>query len=304
MVALRRIWAGFICCKFREAAIRKWLANPDQRLRLMLLSACRNTLRPIFMVPPFSRLLNLTPVKVYQRLIPGWQHLHLSRIRRCRCCDKVFLIEVRDPRGEKQRCLRCGANLRYELLGSVIRRDVSNLKSLTVLELDYRSPLHGLLQLAKVHHRTFYDENEARGRVRADGARCEDITALTFTDQSIDLIVSSEVLEHVPDIDAASREISRVLKPGGVHLFTVPTSDKEASLQRARIEQGQVVHLVRPEYHGDSTTGGGVLAFWTYGRDLPEFMDRYGLRTEVVMEERNRRGELLRLVWRSQRSST
>ncbi|MGD9504992.1 MAG: methyltransferase domain-containing protein [Syntrophobacteraceae bacterium] len=46
----------------------------------------------------------------------------------------------------------------------------------------------------------------------------------TISDQAIDLVVSFETLEHVPDDDALLREFHRVLKPGGMLLCSVPNN--------------------------------------------------------------------------------
>ena len=45
---------------------------------------------------------------------------------------------------------------------------------------------------------------------------------LPFDDESIDVVFSHEVLEHVTDDRAAVREAHRVLKPGGCHVVFVP----------------------------------------------------------------------------------
>jgi SAM-dependent methyltransferase len=45
---------------------------------------------------------------------------------------------------------------------------------------------------------------------------------IPFPDATFDAVVSNQVLEHVPDLDAAAREIARVLKPGGVALHLFP----------------------------------------------------------------------------------
>ena len=44
-----------------------------------------------------------------------------------------------------------------------------------------------------------------------------------FEDQSFDLICSSNVLEHIPDVDRCLRECRRVLKDGGVMWHSMPT---------------------------------------------------------------------------------
>lgn len=49
-----------------------------------------------------------------------------------------------------------------------------------------------------------------------------DVTKLPFSDGSFDMVVCSEVLEHIEDNRAAVRELVRVLKPGGDLVVTVP----------------------------------------------------------------------------------
>ena len=49
-----------------------------------------------------------------------------------------------------------------------------------------------------------------------------DLTALPFPDASVDRVMASEVLEHIPDDAAAFAEIARVLRPGGRVAVTVP----------------------------------------------------------------------------------
>lgn len=49
-----------------------------------------------------------------------------------------------------------------------------------------------------------------------------DVTALPFADHCFDLVICSEVLEHVPEHECAIREILRVLKPGHDLVVSVP----------------------------------------------------------------------------------
>ncbi len=51
---------------------------------------------------------------------------------------------------------------------------------------------------------------------------CGSATALPFADGAFDVVLALDVLEHIPDHEAAAREIARVLAPGGYALVTVP----------------------------------------------------------------------------------
>jgi ubiquinone/menaquinone biosynthesis C-methylase UbiE len=49
-----------------------------------------------------------------------------------------------------------------------------------------------------------------------------DIINIPVTDSSFDVVLCTEVIEHVPDPISAITEISRILKPGGTLLLTAP----------------------------------------------------------------------------------
>ena len=49
-----------------------------------------------------------------------------------------------------------------------------------------------------------------------------DGSTMPFEDNSFDVVISTEVLEHVPDPDHYLLEVKRVLKPGGTFFFTIP----------------------------------------------------------------------------------
>lgn len=65
-------------------------------------------------------------------------------------------------------------------------------------------------------------QRHARGRQLAIDYRIADATALPFPNASFDLIVASEVLEHVANVDAVLDEVARALKPGGIFAFDTP----------------------------------------------------------------------------------
>lgn len=51
---------------------------------------------------------------------------------------------------------------------------------------------------------------------------CADITRLPFPDDYFDCVICSEVLEHIPEHEAALRELVRILKPKGSLVVSVP----------------------------------------------------------------------------------
>jgi TrmH RNA methyltransferase len=117
--------------------------------------------------------------------------------------------------------------------------------------------------------------------------RSEDVTALSFGDGAFDAVVSLDVLEHVPDHRRALAEFRRVLRPGGVLVFTVPFYDEQAgSTVLARVGADGVEHLLPPEYHGDPVSS-GALCFHHFGWDLLEAMRAAGFSTAEALRVRD-----------------
>ena len=77
--------------------------------------------------------------------------------------------------------------------------------------------------------------------VQGDGAR------LPFGDAAFDRVIASEVLEHVPDDQAACAELARVLKPGGRLAVTVPAWWPE-----------KICWMLSEDYHAPAAAGGHV----------------------------------------------
>jgi len=68
----------------------------------------------------------------------------------------------------------------------------------------------------------------ARAKLPAAGLRFPatliqgDAQNLPFADDSFDVVVSCETIEHLPDVKSAVREMHRVTRPGGKLLLTTP----------------------------------------------------------------------------------
>src|SRR5205814_163229 len=126
-----------------------------------------------------------------------------------------------------------------------------------------------------------------------DGHRSEDLRALTFSDRSFDIFITSDVLEHLFEPEKALREIARVLKPGGMHIFTTPWySNYPKSVQRAAPRpDGSADHLLPPVYHGNPISDEGSLVTYDWGLDLPHFIfEHSGMQTITYLERDRAKG--------------
>jgi SAM-dependent methyltransferase len=113
-----------------------------------------------------------------------------------------------------------------------------------------------------------------RGTTHPHGFRCEDLESLSFADESFDLVITQDVMEHVLNPTRAFAEIARTLKPGGAHTFTVPLVNKaQASEVRAKRDSDRsIVHLHPPEYHENPVSSEGSLVSMHWGYDICEFI--------------------------------
>ena len=107
-----------------------------------------------------------------------------------------------------------------------------------------------------------------------DGWRNENLEAMTFADEAIDVHITQDVFEHLFHPDRAFREIARTLAPGGLHIFTTPLVNKTApSEQCARLRQdGSIEHLKPPEFHGNPVSSDGALVTMHWGYDICKFI--------------------------------
>ena len=114
--------------------------------------------------------------------------------------------------------------------------------------------------------------------------RCENLGALTFDDESIDIHVTQDVMEHIFHPSTVFREIARTLRPGGMHIFTVPLVNKGApSMPRARMEGEKIIHLEPESYHDNPVGDGRSLVTVDWGFDIcRHIFESSGLFTHLV----------------------
>lgn len=98
------------------------------------------------------------------------------------------------------------------------------------------------------------------------------------------MLASFDVIEHIADCRAAFIQCLRVLKPGGRLLFSVPFFvRKRRTLIRARhSSDGEIIHLMPPEYHRDPLSKQGCLAYYHFGWSLLDDLRTIGFQQVAV----------------------
>jgi len=130
---------------------------------------------------------------------------------------------------------------------------------------------------------TQYFPHQTLGEI-VNGFRNEDLERQTFPDESFDLVITQDVMEHVYNPAAAFAEIARTLKKGGAHIFTTPLVNKfkKTEVWAKKGNDGKPIFLNTPEYHGNPIDPKGSPVTMHWGFDIVEFIrDCSGLETTI-----------------------
>lgn len=195
-------------------------------------------------------------------------------------------------RREGRRCSECGSVSRFRYMARVIMEELgapdpdhesfaefagsTRFRQLRVAEVNGCGALHDYLALnPKLAYSEYGSDDPA--------VPSEDLTCLSYGDSELDLVLTSDTLEHVPDLPGAMAEIERVLKPGGRHIFTVPVVwDGRKTRQRAVLDGERIVHLYPASYHGVwDERSPDRLVFHELGDDALDYLQTPGTDTTV-----------------------
>lgn len=168
-------------------------------------------------------------------------------------------------------CTKCGSIPRERALMYVLEKEFPNWQELTIHE---SSPV----------------ERGASVRIKNEGKNviqsqyfptipsgtynnrwlCEDLEKLSFSDNSIDIHITQDVIEHIFHPELVFKEIARTLAPNGAHIFTVPLLNKShSSVRCAEKDDNVITQLINPpEYHGNPVSEEGSLVTFHWGYDI------------------------------------
>lgn len=198
-------------------------------------------------------------------------------------------------------CIHCHSAPRARAFYTVLERVRPDWRELRIHE---SSPSAGESKLAREcpgYLATQFDPALPLGEQGPEW-RNEDLSRQTFEDESFDIVVTQDVFEHLLEPDRAIAEIARTLKPGGMHIATVPlVAQWRPSRRRAgRMEGGEIEHHQAAEYHQNPIDAEGSLVTMDWGYDIADFFDQHGgLNTTIfVLDDLSRgiRAELIEVL--------
>jgi len=112
--------------------------------------------------------------------------------------------------------------------------------------------------------------------------RHEDCTNSSHDSNSLSVVLSFDVMEHLPDYELAIAEAFRVLTTGGVFFWSAPfdINQYDTSVRAVRLIDGSIENIQEPIFHGDPMNSSeGILCFQTFGWDVIDRMLDAGFRT-------------------------
>ncbi|OAB59126.1 hypothetical protein AY600_06635 [Phormidium willei BDU 130791] len=192
---------------------------------------------------------------------------------------------------EGYRCNNCKASLRYQGQAEALVKLYSlnrssslaelcqeeNFQELNVYEPGITGSFRTVFQENLKHYTTsFYWDDVPSGEYH-NNIQCQDLENLTHPDNEFDLIITSDIFEHIRHPWIAFKEVYRVLKPGGYHVFSIPVQFPlpKQTIYRVDVSGPEDIHLLEPRYHGDGR-GNSCIVYTDFGADIVDSLKDIG----------------------------
>lgn len=214
---------------------------------------------------------------------------------RCAICGREVTFEVEEGISLREAlCPVCGGSARSRDLARTVLETLCPgtgslaegggcLEGFSIYHAQASGAVHRYLSTLPHYVCSEYLDGVASGSMDERGVRCEDIERLTFPDDSFDLVITQDVFEHVKHPWRGFMEVRRVLKPGGVHIFTVPLHEGRDTIRRVTRDGERDIFHLPPVYHGDPLREGGSLVYTDFGDDITRRLQSLGFPTEIAI---------------------
>ena len=201
---------------------------------------------------------------------------YLSKSGYCVCCDKMVTFQAFESYlRDSFLCNNCFSVPRERALMLIIERQYPEWRNLTIHESSpsSRGASLKLQKGVKNYVASQYYPGKPFGAI-IDNFHNQDLENQTFKDESFDIVVTQDVMEHLYNPGKAFKEIARTLKKGGAHIFTVPIINKHKPTEVWAIqgEDGAPVFLKTPEWHGNPVDSKGSPVTMHWGFDIVDFI--------------------------------
>ncbi len=271
----------------------------------MLVNYLNNLRRILNKIPIIQSIFNFL-----FRFVINLKSKILLKFGICPICGKktIMLIESLNLR-ESGFCIFCSSNTRYRAMGELLKR-ILIIKLIKSNDLDIISLKHLLnkIQLFKYTFKNiqnkckmenyriyepsslgavynvlkknknfifseFFPNPNLIGGHYYKGIRFEDLQSLSFESNSIDLVITQDIFEHIKNPYSAFNEINRVLKTGGIHIFSVPIDNSKNTFHH--FEDNLPFNERRLIYHIDPLRPEGAIVYNHFGKDILDILSRY-----------------------------
>lgn len=214
------------------------------------------------------------------------KHIVKMTLGTCPCCKrKTAFVATTYWFRDYYKCLWCKSIPRQRALMDVLGQKFPGYKNLKIHESSPSGATFRQLmkECTNYSFSYYYGEKYLKGERMSNGATNENLEDLSFEDETFDLFITQDVMEHVNNPEKAFAEIARVLKRGGVHIFTTPMYHFQKTRARIKVENGQVINILPEIYHGNPISKQGALVTYDWGYDIVEYIERSsGMKSEVI----------------------
>ena len=229
-----------------------------------------------FITDFLSRILTLIKSNVFYFSHKGY----------CPCCDrKVTFTAYNSWLRDYFLCSNCGSIPRERALMLIIEKYYPNWRDLHIHESSpsNRGASLKLIKGAENYIASQYNPHKPFGTLIENYIN-QDLENQTFNDETFDLVITQDVMEHLYEPDKAFAEIARTLKRGGSHIFTVPIINrhKPSEVWAIKGENNSPFFLITPEWHGNPVDSKGSPVTMHWGFDIVSFIkEKSGLETTI-----------------------